>query len=68
MSHVKSTQDSKFRETYVSHLFHLFSRGTFFFQNGVAGACGQVHSDSDLIVALRKIFYRLSNQIADFFF
>lgn len=26
--------------------------GTYFYQNGVAGACGTVHSDSDLIVAM----------------
>ena len=25
---------------------------TFFYQNGVAGACGTVHSDSDLIAAM----------------
>ncbi|KIJ22575.1 hypothetical protein M422DRAFT_276969 [Sphaerobolus stellatus SS14] len=29
---------------------------TFFFQNGVAGACGTVHKDTDHVVALRKIF------------
>ena len=27
-------------------------RGTFYYQNGVAGACGQVHSDSDFICAM----------------
>lgn len=27
-------------------------RATFFLQGGAAGACGKVHSDSDLIVAL----------------
>ncbi|KAF5331742.1 hypothetical protein D9758_017187 [Tetrapyrgos nigripes] len=26
--------------------------GTYFYQNGVAGACGTVHSDNDLIVAM----------------
>jgi len=31
--------------------------GTFFFQGGVAGACGDVHQDSDLIVALDKDLY-----------
>ncbi|KAF8509255.1 hypothetical protein JB92DRAFT_3083789 [Gautieria morchelliformis] len=30
---------------------------TFFFQNGIAGNCGQVHSDSDLIVALETSTY-----------
>jgi len=32
-------------------------RGTFYFQNGVAGACGQVHQDSDKIVALDSALY-----------
>ncbi|KIJ46576.1 hypothetical protein M422DRAFT_249726 [Sphaerobolus stellatus SS14] len=27
---------------------------TYFFQNGVAGACGTVHKDTDHVVALRK--------------
>ena len=31
---------------------HCFPRGTFFYQNGVAGACGTVHQDSDLICAM----------------
>lgn len=31
--------------------------GTWFTQNGVAGACGTVHSDSDLIVALDEQAY-----------
>ncbi|KAF8580870.1 hypothetical protein K439DRAFT_1619450 [Ramaria rubella] len=37
----------------------LFTGGiaTFFFQNGVAGACGTVHSDSDKIVALQTDTY-----------
>lgn len=30
---------------------------TFFFQNAIAGACGSVHSDSDLIVALETSMY-----------
>jgi hypothetical protein len=30
---------------------------TFFYQNGVAGACGTVHSDSDMIVALDQQRY-----------
>ncbi|KIJ48868.1 hypothetical protein M422DRAFT_247233 [Sphaerobolus stellatus SS14] len=30
---------------------------TFFFQNGVPGACGTVHQDSDLIVALQTEQY-----------
>ncbi|KIK57764.1 hypothetical protein GYMLUDRAFT_45948 [Collybiopsis luxurians FD-317 M1] len=30
---------------------------TFFYQNGVAGACGQVHSDSDFIIALDQQRY-----------
>jgi hypothetical protein len=36
-----------------SHLANtLFRSATFFFQNGVAGACGTVHKDSDLIAAI----------------
>jgi hypothetical protein len=31
--------------------------GTFFYQNGVAGACGKVHSDSDKVVALDTLLY-----------
>ncbi|KAK7446395.1 hypothetical protein VKT23_004247 [Stygiomarasmius scandens] len=31
--------------------------GTFFYQNGVAGACGTVHSDSDYIVAMDTAQY-----------
>lgn len=31
--------------------------GTFFFQGGVAGACGDVHKDSDFVVALDKDLY-----------
>lgn len=30
---------------------------TFFYQNGVAGACGKVHSDNDLVAALTGKFY-----------
>lgn len=30
---------------------------TFFFQNGVAGACGAVHQDTDLICAMDSILY-----------
>lgn len=30
----------------------LFSSGTWFTQNGVAGACGTVHSDDTFLVAL----------------
>lgn len=29
-----------------------FSSATFFFQNGVAGACGKVHGDDELIAAI----------------
>ncbi|KAI0082641.1 barwin-like endoglucanase [Panus rudis PR-1116 ss-1] len=37
----------------------IFSGGfaTYFFQNGVAGACGTVHSDSDLIAAIDQDRY-----------
>jgi hypothetical protein len=31
--------------------------GTFFFQNGVAGACGTVHADSDSVVAMDSATY-----------
>jgi hypothetical protein len=31
---------------------HCLPRATFFTQNGVAGACGVIHQDSDLICAL----------------
>lgn len=31
--------------------------GTWFTQNGVAGACGTVHSDNDFIVALDSAIY-----------
>jgi len=30
---------------------------TFFFQNGVAGACGQVHQDTDMICAIDSALY-----------
>ncbi|BGP28552.1 hypothetical protein JCM10296v2_000288 [Rhodotorula toruloides] len=32
-------------------------QATYFFQNGVAGACGSVHSDSDYIVAMDSRMY-----------
>ncbi|KAH9063325.1 plant expansin [Lactarius vividus] len=32
-------------------------QATFFYQNGVAGACGKVHSDDDLICAMDQIRY-----------
>jgi len=31
--------------------------GTYFYQNGVAGACGTVHSDSDNIIAIDIAYY-----------
>lgn len=36
---------------------HTGGFGTFFFQNGVAGACGTVHKDSDFVVALDTAIY-----------
>lgn len=44
-------------------LIYLYS-ATFFFQNGVAGNCGQVHQDSDKVVALREFFLITSFCIA----
>jgi hypothetical protein len=39
----------------ISHLTnHVFPSATFFFQNGVAGACGTVHKDSDMIAAMSQ--------------
>jgi len=35
-------------------------QATFFFQGGAAGACGQVHADSDLIVALPQALFSSS--------
>jgi len=35
---------------------------TYFFQNGVAGACGQVHSDNDLIAAIDQDRYGDASQ------
>ncbi|GAA5856286.1 hypothetical protein JCM8547_000853 [Rhodosporidiobolus lusitaniae] len=32
-------------------------QATFYYQNGVAGACGTVHSDSDMIIALESSVY-----------
>ncbi|KAH9079528.1 plant expansin [Lactarius deliciosus] len=32
-------------------------QATFFYQNGVAGACGKVHSDDDLICAMDQLRY-----------
>lgn len=32
-------------------------RGTFYFQDGATGACGQVHQDSDFIIALPESQY-----------
>ncbi|KIK62421.1 hypothetical protein GYMLUDRAFT_72655 [Collybiopsis luxurians FD-317 M1] len=34
--------------------------GTFFYQNGVAGACGTVHSDSDYVFAMDSAIYSQS--------
>jgi hypothetical protein len=36
---------------------HTGGQGTFFYQNGVAGACGTVHSDNDFIAALDSRTY-----------
>jgi len=43
-----------------------FSGGvaTFFYQNGVAGACGQVHSDSDYIAAIDQTRYGDSGAVS----
>jgi len=35
-------------------------QGTFFYQNGVAGACGTVHSDNDVIFAMDSAIYSQS--------
>lgn len=35
--------------------------GTYFYQNGVAGACGTVHSDSDYVLAMDSARYTASN-------
>ncbi|PWN37690.1 barwin-like endoglucanase, partial [Meira miltonrushii] len=41
-----------------SGIAQLFTgKGTYFMQNGVAGACGAVHKDSDFIVALQTAEY-----------
>jgi hypothetical protein len=37
---------------------------TFFYQNGVAGACGTVHSDSDLIAAIDQDRYGNSGEVS----
>jgi hypothetical protein len=37
--------------------FHTGGHGTFYIQNGVAGACGKVHSDKDYISALDSRTY-----------
>jgi hypothetical protein len=34
--------------------------GTFFYQNGVAGACGTVHSDNDYVLAMDSAIYSQS--------
>ncbi|KAF5373555.1 hypothetical protein D9758_000596 [Tetrapyrgos nigripes] len=39
--------------------------GTFFYQNGVAGACGTVHSDNDLIVAMDTAQYGNTSKQSD---
>ncbi|BGP29997.1 hypothetical protein JCM10296v2_001749 [Rhodotorula toruloides] len=45
-------------KTYSSASSGQYSgQATFFFQNGVAGACGSVHSDSDYIVAMDSRMY-----------
>ncbi|THU82740.1 barwin-like endoglucanase [Dendrothele bispora CBS 962.96] len=36
--------------------------GTYYYQNGVAGACGTVHSDNDLIVAMDVAQYGYTGQ------
>ncbi|KAJ3838352.1 hypothetical protein F5878DRAFT_619786 [Lentinula raphanica] len=45
-------------ESYSGH-------GTYFYQNGVAGACGDVHSDSDSIVAITSKFWGDENSVSD---
>ncbi|KAE9407913.1 barwin-like endoglucanase, partial [Gymnopus androsaceus JB14] len=37
---------------------------TFFYQNGVAGACGTVHSDDDLIAAIDQTRYGDPSQVS----
>jgi len=37
---------------------------TFFYQNGVAGACGTVHSDNDLIAAIDQARYGNSGEVS----
>ena len=34
------------------------SSGTYYYQNGVAGACGNVHQDTDPICALRQCGFK----------
>lgn len=35
----------------------MFSSATFFYQNGVAGACGKVNPDSALIAAIGQLLF-----------
>ncbi|KAH9050662.1 plant expansin [Lactarius hengduanensis] len=60
-----STPKPKATTTPVSHSFegsngsdiNTGGQATFFYQNGVAGACGKVHSDDDLICAMDERRY-----------
>ncbi|KAF8197448.1 expansin family protein [Pholiota molesta] len=50
--HTTSTPATTKKTTSTAKPAALLSLATFFFQNGVAGACGTVHSDTDMIAAI----------------
>ncbi|THU89531.1 barwin-like endoglucanase [Dendrothele bispora CBS 962.96] len=59
-----STGNSNIDVSSVSNLI-TGGFGTFFYQNGVAGACGTVHSDSDFIVAMDTAQYGDTSKQSD---
>ncbi|KNZ71802.1 hypothetical protein J132_07291 [Termitomyces sp. J132] len=48
----KATDEARVEATSASQSVNSGGFATFFYQNGVAGACGTVHRDSDLIAAI----------------
>jgi hypothetical protein len=62
----KTTSTKKASSTKAASSGQTFSGGvaTFFTQNGVAGACGKVHSDNDLICAIDQARYGNSGDVS----
>jgi len=46
--------------------WHQGGKGTYYYQKGNAGACGEVHSDEDMIVALNVAYYGNTGAVSKF--